>query len=163
MEILLWVVVALLVVVWLGVVFIGPPYVPTLKRDLKYLFSHLKLHKDDLFVDLGAGDGRVLAMAAQSGARVAGVEINPFLVAISRLRVSHSKGKVAFGDMWQYRLPDGTTHVFVFAAGKFMNKLEDYLAAESARVGHLTVICYAFKFPNRLTKEVTGAFNLYEF
>lgn len=163
MQFVLIAIIVFLAVVWFGVVLIGPPYVPTLKRDLGVLFSYLKLSSKDHFVDLGSGDGRVLAAAAKSGACVSGVELNPFLVVISRLRLKPYKGLVTAGDMWRYRLPADTTHVFVFPAEMFMNKLEQYLVTQRAHTGALLVAVYAFRFAGRTPEKVVGAFNLYRF
>lgn len=163
MTIFLWCVVALLAAVWLGVVFIGPPFVPTLKRDIEAVFTALNIGKRDVLVDLGAGDGRVLQRAAERGARVSGVEINPILVAISRWRLRNYRGSVVLGDMWQYHLPDDVTHVFVFPAEVFMNKLEKYLTAQREHTTPFWMICYGFRFKGREPKKVIGAFNLYQF
>lgn len=163
MTLLLWLLVVFLGVIWLGVVFVGPPYVPTLKRDVEALFDALELGAGEYLVDLGAGDGRVLAMAAERGAKVGGVEINPFLVLMAWYRLRQFKSSVALGDMWKYRLPDGTTHVFVFAAEVFMNKLEQYLVSQRGHTGELTVLCYGFRFKGREPEKVIGAFNLYRF
>lgn len=163
MELVIWTVVILLAVIWLGVVFIGPPFVPMLKRDMNVLLDDLKLGKRDHVIDLGAGDGRVLQAAARRGARVSGVEINPFLVFMSRFRIPKNRGKVVLGNMWKYRLPDDTTHVVVFAAEVFMNKLEKYLASERGHTESFWVACYGFRFRSREPERTLGAFNLYRF
>lgn len=163
MQFVIVAIIVFLIVVWFGVVLIGPPYVPTLKRDLGVLFSHLKLNSKDHLVDLGSGDGKVLVAAAKYGTRVSGVEINPFLVLISRLRLRSYKGRVTAGDMWRYQLPADTSHVFVFPAEMFMNKLELYLVAQRAHTGSLLVAVYAFRFAGRTPERVVGAFNLYRF
>lgn len=159
----LWAIGIALAVIWLGVVCIGPPFVPMLKRDMKVLFDDLKLGKNDHVVDLGAGDGRVLQEAARRGARVSGVEINPFLVLAARLRIPNNRGKVVFGNMWKYRLPDDTTYVVVFAAEVFMNKLERYLLSERGHTHSFWVACYGFRFQGREPERILGAFNLYRF
>lgn len=161
--IIAWVIGAVLAVVWLGVVFIGPPFVPMLRRDMKVLFDELTLGERDHVVDLGAGDGRILQAAAMRGARVSGVEINPFLVFISRFKIPKNRGKVELGNMWSYRLPDDTTHVVVFAAEVFMNKLENYLVTERGHTDTFIVACYGFRFHGREPEKSLGAFNLYRF
>ncbi len=163
MVIFAWVVVVVLVIIWLGVVVIGPPYVPTLKSDLEQLFAELQLGPKHRFVDLGSGDGRVLVMAKKRGVKTSGVEINPFLVGIANFRLHGSKNSVTLGDMWQYRLPDDTTHVFVFPAEMFMHKLEKYLVAQRSHTGALQVMLYGFKFAGRKPEKTVGAFNLYKF
>ena len=152
-----------LILSWLGVVLIGPPYVPTLKRDIDKVLAVLKIGKSSHFVDLGSGDGRVLSAAAKLGSRISGVEINPFLVAVSWWRLRHFKSSVKLGNLWGYRLPDDTTHVFIFAADIFMNKLEKYLASEREHTGRFWLVCYGFKFKDREPDNTVGTFNMYQF
>lgn len=158
-----WTLVIFLAIVWLGVVVIGPPFVPALKRDIENLFDALNLGSGDHLVDLGAGDGRVLQLAAQRGAAVSGVEINPFLVLISRWRLRRFKAAVTLGNLWKYHLPAETTHVFAFSAEVFMDKLEKYCMAERSRTSGFWLLCYGFKFKGREPEKVIGAFNLYRF
>lgn len=163
MTLVLWLVGLFLAVVWLGVVFIGPPYVPALRRDVKVLFDTLDIKKGDHVVDLGAGDGRVLKMAAERGASVSGVEINPILTLVSWGQLRRYKGSVTLGNLWNYQLPDDTTHVFAFSAEVFMNKLEKYCTSEREHTSGFWLMCYGFKFKGREPEKVVGAFNLYRF
>ncbi len=161
-----FVVVALfgLVAVWLGVVLIGPPYVPTLKRDLELLFDDIKIGASDHVVDLGAGDGRVMAEATKRGATASGIEINPFLVWCARFRLRQQKNtSVALGDMWRYELPPDTTYVFVFFAHAFMKKLERYLVEQKQQGRSFRVVSYGFEFEDRKPERIVGAFNIYLF
>jgi SAM-dependent methyltransferase len=163
--IFVWIVLVVLAIMWLGIVAVGPPYVPTLRKGLDELFDKLTIGKNDAVVDLGAGDGIVLKLAAERGARVAGVELNPMLVWIARWRLRHHKHvSVTFGDMWRYKLPQNVTYVFIFPADAFMRRLESYAKSERERLGHgFTLIVYAFTVPGRKPSRVVGAFNLYEF
>lgn len=163
MEVFFWILGIFLIIVWLGVVLVGPPYVPTLKADLKKLFKYLRLDKNSHFVDLGAGDGRVLVMASSFGAHVDGVELNPFLVLIAKWRLRRAMGTVNLGDMWRYQLPTGTTHIFMFGADMFMNKLEKYLEDNLDESAKIKVICYGFSLPSKKVSETVGAFNIYSF
>jgi hypothetical protein len=163
MTLALWLIGLFLAVVWLGVVFVGPPYVPALRRDVKLLFDTLDINKGDHVVDLGAGDGRVLKMAAERGAMVSGVEINPILTWIAWGQLRRYKGSVKLGNLWNYRLPDDTTHVFAFSAEVFMNKLEKYCMSEREHTHGFWLLCYGFKFKGREPEKVVGAFNLYRF
>lgn len=162
-TVLVWSFAIFLAIVWLGVVFIGPPYVPAHTRDVNVILTALKIGKDDHLVDLGAGDGGVLKMAAERGASISGVEINPFLVLIARWRLRRYKGSVKLGNLWNYRLPDNTTHVFAFSAEVFMNKLEKYCTAERTHTGEFWLLCYGFRFKGREPEKVIGAFNCYRF
>lgn len=163
MEIVL-ITVALLLLSGLAVVLVGPPYLPTLKRDLKQLLEALELKPTDHVVDLGSGDGRVMLAAAQRGATTTGVELNIFLIAWSRLRLrKYKKTRVRFGNMWKFDLPDDTSYVFVFLAQKFMPKLEEYLKEQAEQGRSFQLISLGFKLPGRLADRSVGAFNIYTF
>ena len=63
-------------------------YTATKSRPLQRLISKLNLPKDGVFVDLGAGKGRVLLLAAQFGfEKVVGVEFSRELCVIARENV----------------------------------------------------------------------------
>ena len=66
---------------------VGAPYVPSKREQVKQAFSELyKVSKKDFLIDLGSGDGVVLEMAREKGARVLGVELNPVMVLYARVR-----------------------------------------------------------------------------
>ena len=163
LEIVIAVGIIFLAIVWLGVVFVGPPYVPTLQQELKRLFDDLKLTKNDHVVDLGAGDGRVLKLAVAVGSQASGVEINPFLVLLANWRLRRTGARVKLGDIWHFRIPTDTSYVFVFFARPFMAKLDRYLMSQLAPGRSVRVISYGFEFTDRHPEKVVGAFNVYLF
>lgn len=165
MEVFVWSLAIFLGVIWLGIVAFGPPYVPTLKRDLVKLFEHLQLNERDHVVDLGSGDGRVLIESAKRGVYASGVELNPLLVWISRLRLLRygDLSKVELGDVWRYSLPEDTSIVFVFFAESFMRRLDVYLEKQQQKGAHFRFVSYGFLLPNRTPSEVVGPFNIYDF
>jgi SAM-dependent methyltransferase len=66
----------------------GLPYGPTQIVPLRTVLRKLNLPKDGVFIDLGAGKGRVLLIAAQTGfQRIIGVEFSPELCAIARSNI----------------------------------------------------------------------------
>lgn len=155
---------ALVVLSGLAVVLVGPPYLPTLKRDLKQLFETLDLKPSDHVVDLGSGDGRIMLEAARRGAAATGIELNIFLITWSRWRLrKYRKARVRFGNMWNYGLPQDTSYVFVFFAQKFMPKLEEYIKQQTAQGRSFQLISLGFKLPNRRASRSVGAFNIYTF
>ncbi len=165
LEILLWSLAIILVIAWLGIVAFGPPYVPTLSKDLDIVIKKLKISAKDCVVDLGCGDGKILLACAKIGARVEGVELNPFLVWVSRYhtRLFKQKVQVILGDMWRYQLPEDTSHVFVFFAEKFMPKLKEYIAHQKKLGRNFRLVSYGFTLPGQVPSEKIGAFNIYDF
>lgn len=59
-------------------------WVPTSPEMVEKMLDLAKVTKDDVVMDLGSGDGRMIIAAAKRGARAIGVEFNPEMVKISR-------------------------------------------------------------------------------
>src|SRR5690606_26664597 len=73
------------------VVFFGPPYLPTRKKSINSALDMLELKPGQTMLDLGAGDGRVLAAAARRGVNAVGIELSPVWAGVAWLRT------------WRYR------------------------------------------------------------
>lgn len=165
--ILVWALGGVLFASFLLIVVRGAPFVPTLKNDTRRLFEVYKFKKNEVLVDLGSGDGRVVLAAAERGIRVVGYELNPFLAAWSRWRLASAKlqnAEIRFGDFWSSSLPDETAVVFVFLAGPFMQKLDKKMTQEAERLGHdITLISYGMKIPGKTPLKTDGSFVLYRY
>jgi SAM-dependent methyltransferase len=141
-----------LVAVVLALIFLatgiaGAPYVPSQKTQLHETFTRLyPLKSSDLLVDLGSGDGIVLACAAERGARAIGVELNPIMALLSRVHLRRNKKiSIKCGNMYYYRLPAETTVVYAYANHFVIQKLYSHVQAEATRLGHrLYLISNAF-------------------
>jgi len=59
-------------------------WVPTPQIVVEKMLDLANVTKDDLVMDLGSGDGRLVITAARRGARALGVEYNPDLVELSK-------------------------------------------------------------------------------
>ena len=130
----------------------GAPYVPTLQYELHQSLTELyKISKKDYLVDLGSGDGAVLKAACEHGAKGAyGIEINSFLIWISRWRLRKFKGraKVVLGNIYTAKLPDETTVVYVFGDSRDIKRIVRNIQRESKRLGRpLYLISNAFTVP----------------
>lgn len=148
------------------VVFRGAPYVPSRRRQVERAFDTLRpIGKGDMVVDVGSGDGRVLRLASNRGARAVGYELNPILVAISwLLSRTDSRVKVRLGDFWLAVLPRETTVVYGFMVERDIMKIAAKLQKEANRLGHpLDFISYGFAIPERERLKGEGAHHLYRF
>lgn len=143
--------------VWLIVPFFYKlPWVPTDKARARKALKMAKLQPGEVFYDLGAGDGRILLLAAEEfGAKAIGVEASPlqYLVASARGFFSGTKPKIQvrrenfykadFSDadvLFAYMTPD---HAIRFQ-DKFVTQLKP-----GARV-----VMIAFDFPHWMPKAV---------
>lgn len=126
----------------------GAPYVPTLKGDIQRALDVAQLRPGQTLVDLGSGDGRLLAAAAERGIRAVGYELNPILVLISRWRCRKYGDLVTVRlvDFWHSKLPEEAQAVFVFLAEPFMDRLSRHLHNEAKRLNHsLLLVSYGFE------------------
>ena len=109
----------------------GLPPVPTNPERIRKALKLAKLQSNELLYDLGAGDGRVLLIAARDfGAKAVGIEIGPIQCALIWLRAVAS----GFGNQIQIRwenfykadLRDADI-VFVYATSQEVVKLAPHL------------------------------------
>lgn len=154
-----FIIILILALAFGGVLLRGAPYVPTLNAQAKAALELLDLKAGQTLLELGSGDGKVLLLAAQAGLNVVGIELNPFLVIISRIRTRHYRRqvKVVWGDFWRTEWPE-CDGVFVFLLDRFMPRLDN-------RMRHLgkPLASFAFKIPDRRPDaEADGVF-LYKY
>lgn len=161
---ILFICVAALVLLFGFVVAVGAPYVPSLHKEVKAAFRELyHVDKQDVVVDLGSGDGSVLVAASIQGARCFGVELNPLLVLISRLRLGR-KATIELGNMWQVTLPSNTTLVYAFVVSRDVKKLERLMMREAQRLGkELHLMTFGAALPTTEPVKIRNAHSLYSF
>ena len=113
----------------------GTPYIGIPKKSIREILAFGELNARDTFYDLGSGDGRVLAAAAEyfGIARAVGFEIAPWPYCVSRLRIALTQweGRVAI----HYRSflkadVSSASFVYVYLYREFLN---DRVAPKLAR------------------------------
>lgn len=143
-------------------VLIGPPYVPTLRRQRRSALELLELKPGQTLVDLGCGDGSLLIDAARQGIKGVGYEINPLLASIAWLRAKRYKSqvKIHLKNFWKADISkaDG---VYVFLAGKYMAKFDKFLKSQVSKP--IKVISYGFEIPNTSPIKKKDGLNLYKY
>jgi hypothetical protein len=127
----------------------GLPPVPTKPGRIQKALKLANLQPDETLYDLGAGDGRVLLIAARDfGAKAVGLEIGPVQCALIWLRATAS----GFGDRiqirWEnfYKAKLGEADiVFVYATSKEVAKLAPHLQAQMKKGARLVSISADFR------------------
>lgn len=160
-----WIVIAIVLLFGL-VVFRGAPYVPSQKRYVRQALTELyPLGKKDVLVDVGSGDGVVLRIASQLGARAVGYELNPALVVISRLlSLRDKKVSVRLVDFWLTPLPDDTTVVYGFMVTRDMKKMTKKMQREADRLNRpLAFLTYGNEIIGRSVDKMHGPYRWYTF
>jgi cyclopropane fatty-acyl-phospholipid synthase-like methyltransferase len=137
----------------------GALYVPTDRKMVEDMLDIANVGVEDIVVDLGSGDGRLVIAAAKRGARAVGYEVNPALVWLSNreIRKAHleEKARVHWKDFWRADLSPYSV-VTVFGIGHIMKRLERKLERELKPGSR--VVCNLFTFPTWESVKARGVF-----
>jgi len=148
------------------VVFRGAPYVPSHIGEVKGAFKELyPLSKQDTLIDVGSGDGIVLRIAANQGAKAIGYEINPILVVVSwLLSLRTTRVHTYLTDFWRKDLPDETTIVYAFMVSRDVDSLAKKMQRESDRLGKtLSLMTYGAPLKRKKVTKKRRGHHLYVF
>jgi len=132
---------------------IGAPYAPTFSAAIKNGLDYLQLDKNDVLIDLGAGDGKILLAAQERDAKAIGYELSPIMWFITWLRLVFTKGRlrgvksahIYLRNFYKQSLSPETTVIFAFLMPENMTKVRQYLAQQ--KLPNLrAIMIYAFPF-----------------
>ena len=126
----------------------GLPPVPTKPVRIEKALMLANLKSSETLYDLGAGDGRVLFIAARDfGAKAVGIEIGPIQCALIWLRAVASglgsRIQVRWANFYKANLQDADV-VFVYATSKEVMKLASHLEKEMKKGSRLVSISADF-------------------
>lgn len=127
--------VVILSALWMIVpAFYGPPSVPTRMNRIRKALQLANLQPGETVYDLGAGDGRVLLIAASEfNAKAIGVEVGPVQCLFIKLRALASghgnKIRVKWGNYFKADLKNADV-VFIYATSKETSKLASHLKTQ---------------------------------
>ena len=155
-----------LVLVW------GPPYLPTLSKQVTIALDLMELETGETLLELGCGDGKVLVAAAKRGYKAVGYELNPLLVLLCKLRTYRYRStvQVHWGNFLTRPWP-ACAGIFVFGLQrimpaldkKIMQSLADSVNSASLNNPSVQVVSFAFTFPNRQPVRQVAGVSLYRF
>jgi SAM-dependent methyltransferase len=154
--------VSIIVLLFGFVLLVGPPYLPTLSKQVSTALDLLELEQGQILLELGSGDGRVLKAAARRGIKGVGIELNPLLVLISKLRLFkyRKKVKIIWGNYWTTPWPTSDA-IFTFMLDRYMKKLNTRLLNNPNKP--IKLASFAFQIPDKKPiKQKNGVF-LYEY
>ncbi len=139
----------------------GAPWVPAFRQDLDELFDLAGVKKGTKFVDLGCGDGKVLAAAAKRGATVVGFEVNPILWLVARIRLLRygKRAKVYLRSFWVVDVGQFDV-VFMYLIHHYMPKMRRQLTRQLGK--NAQVVSYVFAFEGVAPTKTTRNSFLYD-
>jgi precorrin-6B methylase 2 len=126
----------------------GLPPVPTNRDRIHHALQLANLQSGEILYDLGAGDGRVLLIAARDfGAKAVGIEIGPIQFMLTWLRITASgcgsQIQIRWENFYQASLKDADV-VFVYATSKEVKKLASHLTVQMKQSSRLVSIAADF-------------------
>jgi len=126
----------------------GLPPVPTQPERIQKALRLANLQPNEILYDLGAGDGRVLLIAARDfGANAVGLEIGPVQCVLIWLRAVASgfgnQIQVRWENFYKANLQDANI-VFVYATSKEVMKLASHLETQMKKGSRLVSISADF-------------------
>lgn len=105
-------------------------WVPTPQVNVMKMLDMAGVTREDFVIDLGSGDGRLVIEAARRGARARGIEYNPDMVELSRMRAVRNRvsDRVEFiaGDLFEADLSEATV-ITMFLLNTINMKLRPFL------------------------------------
>ncbi len=126
------VIIFVLYITFIGDIF-GAPFTRSSQTEIQTMLDLAQIKKGETIIDLGSGDGTILIEAAKRGAKAIGIELNPFLVWYSRLKVRllgyHDKVSIKLGDFKKFSLKDADV-VFIYLLPKTITNLQEKLSKE---------------------------------
>lgn len=128
----------------------GAPFVPTVNPAANSMIALAKIRKGDVVYDLGSGNGKLLLLAAEKGARAVGFEINPLLVLFSNIRGARTQWQ----NFWSADIHDADV-IFIYLLPWKMDRLADKLKKECKK--GTTIVSNSFIFPKwKVIREDTA-------
>lgn len=125
-------IVVILSALWITIpALFGPPSVPTRMNRIRKALRLANLQPGEIVYDLGAGDGRVLLVAANEfNARAVGIEVGPVQCVFIALRALASGNgdsiRVRWENYFKASLKDADV-VFIYATSKETGRLSNHL------------------------------------
>ncbi|HWT55979.1 MAG TPA: class I SAM-dependent methyltransferase [Candidatus Microsaccharimonas sp.] len=144
------------------VLLFGPPYLPTLTKQMQIALELADLQPGQRLLELGCGDGKVLIAAAQRGVHVVGFELNPLLVIVCKARTWRYRQlvRVHWANFWTKEWPP-TDVIFIFGLPRIMKHLDTKIVQECRKP--VKLVSFAFAIPRRKVTKKQGGVLRYDY
>ena len=119
-------------------------FFPSSKRMVEVVINFAQIKKNDVFYDLGSGDGRILVEAAKKGVKVVGIEKNRFLNWFARRKTKNFKNvKIIQGDIFRQKINDASI-IVAYLSQKITEKLQKKIEKEVKKETRIILIDHKF-------------------
>jgi SAM-dependent methyltransferase len=134
-----------------------PFWAPSRRASVGRALTLAGLQPGERFIDIGCGDGIVLAAAARRGARVRGIELDGYLVDRARRRLARAglSGEVEQGDIFTADLSADV--IFAYLSPAILQEITPRLQ----RMRGTRFVTLDFPVPDLVAERQTPSLNLY--
>lgn len=147
LSFLLYFLVFVLVAFTFSPLFLGVPFLPTHRKQARKMMELAQIKPGMKVIDLGSGAGRLLFLAAKSGAQATGYELNPFLVVWTKIMIflkgKRGQIKVFYKSIYDADVTQADV-IMMFLYPPHMKKLEAKIFAEAKP--DVKMVSYVFQF-----------------
>ncbi|MCX6821428.1 MAG: methyltransferase domain-containing protein [Candidatus Aenigmarchaeota archaeon] len=122
-------------------------FFPSSKKIIEVVLDFSDIKKNDVFYDLGSGDGRILIEAAKKNIKVIGVEQNKFLNWIARRKMERLKLKnveIIEGDIFNQDLSKATV-IVAYLSISVAHRLQKKIEKEVKKGTRIILVDHSFK------------------
>jgi predicted RNA methylase len=122
-------------------------FFPSSKKNIEVVLDLADIKKNDVFYDLGSGDGRILIEAAKKNIKVVGVEQNKFLNWIARRKIERLKLKnveIIEGDIFNQNLSKATV-IVAYLSTSVAHRLQKKIEKEVKKGTRIILVDHSFK------------------
>eukprot|EP00753_Platysulcus_tardus_P006949 PLAT14719.1.p1 GENE.PLAT14719.1~~PLAT14719.1.p1 ORF type:complete len:205 (+),score=75.16 PLAT14719.1:186-800(+) len=143
------------------------PFVASEPETVQQVMELAAVGEDDVFYDLGCGDGRLCLEAAKRGARAIGIEIEEDLVATARASVEEAglidRCSIRQQDLLTVSLDDATV-IVLYLLPDGLAELQDRILARVRECAAARVVCvfWGWKSLKAAKSMTTGKYNTVE-
>ncbi len=143
--------------------FAGAIWSPTPMKTVRKMMEIAEVKPGEKVYDLGSGDGRIaIAAARKFRATSVGIEINPFLALLGKLKIAAgrigSSVKFIWGDLYKHSLRDADV-VAVYLSPQGNKKLKKKLTQELKRGAR--IVSHRWRFKGWAPTKVDEKYNIY--
>jgi predicted RNA methylase len=122
-------------------------FFPSSKKIIDTVIEFAGIRKNDVFYDLGSGDGRILVEAAKKNIRVLGIEQNKLLNWIAKRKIERLKLKnveIIEGNIFNQDISKATI-IVAYLSISVTHKLQKKIEKEVKRGTRIILIDHSFK------------------
>jgi len=111
---------------------------------INVVINFADIKQDDIFYDLGSGDGRILVEVAKKGIKVFGIEKNRLLNRLAQRKVKFFKNaKIIQGDIFNQKISDASI-IVAYLSQKVTERLQKKIEQEVKEGTRIILIDHKF-------------------